>query len=124
MTVLINPGSQIGGDPQGWSNTAEQARKLANEWLDRMRVEGFVDIELTDDGVEVVGRWQFVFRHTVTGAEVVLETHGIDNMDAYLKQHTFPPRVYWNGSSCAEPDLDDFAADGFSMAKTYRAVQS
>lgn len=122
MTVIINAGSRIGGEPQGWTNTVEGARRRAGEWLDRMRAVGFVDVEMTDTVEEVDGRWVFVFRHTVTGVEVKLETHGIDDLDAYMRQYIFDPRVYWNGSSSAEPQLDDFAAPGFSKTMTFTAV--
>lgn len=124
MTAFINPGSRIGGQPDGWTNTVEQAVLNARAWLDRMRKEGFTDIEIGEPGPEDQGRWPFVFRHTVTGVEVTLETHGISDPTAYEKQHIFAPRVYWNGSSSAEPDLDDFAAPGFAKTMTFAAVQS
>lgn len=123
MSVLINPGSHIGGEPQGWTNTIEGARRRAGEWLDRMRSDGFVDIEMVELGDEVDGRWLFMFRHTITGVEVPLRIHGIDDLDAYMRQYIFDPRVYWNGSSSAEPDLDDFAAPGFAKTMTFTAVQ-
>ena len=119
--VLINPGSRIGGAPHGWTNTPETARAEAEKWLAGMREDGLVDVELLDEVVENEGRWRFGFRHTVTGTVVFLETHGIDDLDAYQRQHLFPPRVYWRGSSTAEPKLDDFAADGFEPVKTFRA---
>lgn len=123
MTVIINAGSQIGGEPQGWTNTIEGARRRAGEWLDRMRSNGFVDIEMVEVGDEVDGRWLFMFRHTITGVEVPLRIHGIDDLDAYMRQYIFDPRVYWRDSSSAEPDLDDFAAHGFSKTMTFTAVQ-
>ena len=122
MTLIINAGSRIGGDPQGWSNTVEEARRRAKEWLYRMRAEGFTDIEMLEPGDEADGRWLFVFRHTVTGVEVPLRMHGIDDLVAYERQNIFSPRVYWNGSSSANPDLDDFAATGFVKAMTFTAV--
>lgn len=122
MTVFVNPGARIGGEPGGWSNTVEQAVRNAQEWLDRMRKDGFTDIEIGEPGAEDQGRWPFVFRHSITGVEVTLETHGMDDVKAYEKQHIFAPRVYWNGSSSAEPDLDDFAAPGFAKTMTFTAV--
>lgn len=124
MSVLINLGSSIGTQYQGWTNTVETARRAAQEWFDRMTAEGFIDIELIDTGIEHEGRWKFLFHHTVTGVDVALDTHGIDNMDAYLKHNLVAPRVYWNGSSSSEPDLDDFAAPGFAKTMTFTAVQS
>jgi hypothetical protein len=120
MNVIINPGSRITGEPQGWTNTHAQAVVEAQTWEQRMRSEGFTDFTVEDEGVECEGRWTFVFTHTVTGKSVELETHGIDDLKAYEKQCIFTPRVYWNGSSCGEPRLEDFAADGFVPVMTYR----
>jgi hypothetical protein len=122
MTVIINAGSRIGGEPQGWTNTIEQARKEARAWLDRMTAEGFTDVVLVDTGREEAGRWTFLFHHIVTGVEVPLRVHGIDDLDAYKRQHKFEPCVYWKDSSSAEPQLDDFAAHGFSKTMTFVAV--
>jgi hypothetical protein len=63
----------------------------------------------------------FTFRHAVTGTTVELEMHGIDNLQAYEDDHLFAARVYWNGSSLSEPELDDFAAPGFVAVHTFRA---
>lgn len=118
MTLFINPGANLGDRTaaQGWTNRYETAHAEARSWLAKMRAEGIGDVELVaGDETEREGRWRFTFRHTVTGAEVVLETHGIDDVDAYARQHFFPPRVYWNGSSTSNPSLDDFAAPGFTM---------
>lgn len=124
MTLIINPGSRIGETQQGWTNTEEKARAEAAKWLSNMHAEGMTDVELldgcTDDGE---GRWRFAFRHKVTGALVYLDTHGIDDMDAYLARCIFPPRVYWNGSSSSDPKLDDFAAPGFVPVKTFKASE-
>jgi hypothetical protein len=51
-----------------------------------------------------------------------LEHHGIDDLQAYEKQHIFTPRVYWDGSSCANPKIEDFAAEGFEPVITYRVA--
>jgi hypothetical protein len=119
---VINPGSHL-GDAQnaiGWTNTYDTAHATAEEWLARMRSEGLADIELyAADVTEREGRWTFTFRHTVTGVKVELETHGIDDPDAYKRQFIFDPRVYWNGSSSANPSLEDFATPGYVM--TFRA---
>ncbi len=120
--VIINPGSRIATEPQGWSNTREGALREAATWLNRMQNDGFGDIVVQEIGPDGEGRWTFTFRHTVTDVAVELSTHGIDNMDAYLKQCIFPPRVYWNGSSSSNPSMDDFAAPGYVM--TFRAVAS
>ena len=123
MTILINPGSgPVTEQGEGWTNTYEGAIAEAERWHQRMVDDGFGhDVELLsqDDPIERGGRWVFHFRHRVTGVVVELETHGIDDMDAYMRRHIFGARVYWNGSSCSSPELDDWAAPGF--VQTFRA---
>lgn len=116
--VIINAGTRLGDihPADGWANTYAAARKAADEWLTKMRAEGIADVELaTADETEREGRWTFTFRHAVTEVEVKLETHGIDDMEAYNRQCVFEPRIYWNGSSTANPELSDFAAPGYVM---------
>lgn len=123
MTMLINPGSAIGRQEIGFTNTHKTAKKYAQElFYDQMAKEGFTDIEMIDTGVEDDGRWKFIFKHTITGKEVELEIHGIDNMDAYTDKYIFSPRVYWNGSSSSNPELEHFAADGFVPVMTFKRV--
>lgn len=121
MSVLINPGSHIATGSAGWTNTFEQACAEAQRWLDNMhKDDGLTDVELlpAEDAPEE-GRWAFYFRHKVTGVKVRLDTHGIDNIDAYTKRAIFTPRVYWNGCSSSDPKLDDFAAPGFRKLATF-----
>ena len=118
--LIINPGSHIGEPGEGWTNTHETARASAGDWLAKMHGEGMTDVELIDGATECEGRWVFTFRHAVTGASVHLEIHGIDNTDAYERRHTFAPRVYWNGSITADPQLEDFAAPGFAPVRTFK----
>lgn len=120
--ILINPGSRIPDSGDGWTNTVEGARRQAEEWLANMRSEGLTDVELLDEATPFENRWRFTFRHTVTGVEVTLETHGIDDLDAYQREQTFSPRTYWNGSSSATPQLADFAAEGFEPVQTFRTT--
>ena len=122
MNLIINPGSHIGQESEGWTNTYEFALKNALNWLETLKKDGFTDILMTSIAGQRDGRWTFVFTHQVTGKSVELETHGIDPMDAYLKQYIFPPRVYWDGSSSAIVELEQFAADGYKAVKTYRKV--
>lgn len=118
--LIINPGSKIGDDPKGWTNTHTQARKHAYEWFYKpMQEDGFTDIEVEDTKEERDGRWLFIFKHSITEKQVELEVHGIDNLEAYRNQHIFSPRVYWNGSSSSNPSIDDFAVDGFTPVLTY-----
>ena len=120
MTLIINPGSRIGEPGEGWTNTYETARGYAENWLAKMHAEGMTDVELLDGATEREGRWAFTFRHAVTGAIVKLEIHGIDNVSAYEKRHLFAPRVYWDGSSTSNPELENFTAPGFMAVRTFK----
>jgi hypothetical protein len=122
VTVFINPGSRIGTDAIGWTNTHAGAAEYSAEWMQRMSTEGFTDIEVTDTGRELNGRWVFEYRHSITGVVIELEHHGIDDLKAYEKQYIFTPRVYWGGSSCGDPRIEDFSADGFAPVITYRVA--
>jgi len=122
MTVFINPGSHVSETGEGWTNTFEGAKAEAEKWLARMHNDGLHEVELvTWDDTEDAGRWKFWFKHSVTGTRVPLETHGINDMQAYMKGRVCGPRVYWNGSSCSEPKIEDFAADGFRVLQTFEA---
>ena len=121
MSLIINPGSRIQSGGEGWTNTVEGARKKAEEWQELIRAAGH-DVFLMDGVEERDGRWVFGFQHNVTGVIVELETHGIDNLEAYEGAHVFTPRVYWHGSSVSTPELEDWAADGFEAVRTYRWV--
>jgi hypothetical protein len=118
MGIVVNPGARL-GDAQaatGWTNTYATARAAAEEWLAKMYAEGIADVELiAADETEREGRWTFTCRHSVTGVEAELETHGIDDVAAYERQHIFAPRIYWCGSSTGSPSLSDFAAPGYVM---------
>lgn len=127
MTIIINPGSEIGHaeGAVGWTNTYEKALDWARDWHKSMvDDDGLRDVELIvpDPPIEGDGRWTFHFRHLVTDVTVTLHTHGIDDFDAYQRQCIFNPRVYWNGSSTATPLLADFAAPGFEKVSTFRPI--
>ena len=96
--------------------TVEQAIVNAKKWLAKMVATGFCDIEMTGPTPGPAGYWTFEFRHTVTGVVVNLEMHG-----EYEDSGAFP-RVYWNGSSCSNPEIEQFAAPGFGM--TFRRVSN
>lgn len=121
MSLIINPGSgAVALSGEGWTNTAERARLVAEEWLARIHAEGITEVELlglgTPDGE---GRWRFGFRHLVTGVIAELVTPGIDDWEAFTKKHIFGTRTYWNGSSSAEPRLSDWEAEGYEPFKTF-----
>jgi hypothetical protein len=122
MNVLINPGSgPVPGTGEGWTNTYEGAEIEAQRWFRQMCEDGITDVVLILPGRPAdVGRWTFEFRHEVTRKVVELETHGVDNMDAYSKTRIFSPRVYWDGSSCGNPKIEDWAVDGFLVVKTFK----
>jgi len=124
VAFIINPGSELADNETavGWTNTHEVARRYAYTWfLKPMQEQGFTDIRVTDTGEESDGRWKFLFTHEVTGKVVELEVHGIDDLKAYEKQYIFTPRVYWNGSSSSDPELEQFSAEGFVPVMTFRA---
>jgi hypothetical protein len=121
--MIVNPGSGPIAAGKGWVNTYEGARPSATAWHAEMLSTGMeVDLLLPGEKLDD-GRWMFGFRHRVTGVVVELTTHGIDNLDAYRKERVFDPRVYWNGSSSADPKLEDWAAPGFRALRTYVAVE-
>lgn len=127
MSVLINPGSgPVAETGDGWTNSYEGALAEAQQWLSRIHADGMEDVKLVlpcscradVDG----GRWSFGFYHPVSGVVVVLQTHGVSDVDAYMKERIFPPRVYWNGSSSAEPKVEDWLHPGYQVVKTLRAT--
>lgn len=121
MTMIINPGSgEVPESGEGWTNTYTEARREAQRWLVRMHKQGLTDVLIVKpDGVCKEGRWRFGFQHTVTGVVVWLETPGIDDLKAYRKERIWDPRVYWKGSSCSDPELEDWAAEGFVPLRTF-----
>jgi hypothetical protein len=125
MTLIINPGSSIGQQQEGFTNTHKQAKLHAYKWFYKQMLEkGFTDITVIDTKEEVDGRWKFIFKHDITGKEVELEVHGIDNMDKYTDKYIFNPKVYWNGSSVSDPELEQFANEGFKPIMTYAPKES
>lgn len=122
MAFIINPGSgavPIAGE--GWTNTAAEAEREAKRWLERIHAEGMTDVVIEDQVGDLGdGRWRFYFRHTVTGKVVPLDTPGIDDWDAFMKERVFGARIYWNGSSGSNPELEHWAVDGFEPVRTFR----
>jgi hypothetical protein len=105
--ILINPGSENNG------GTIDESLVIANEFLEIIHNEGLLEVELLPDAkVFPHGRWEYTFRHSVTGKTATLDTHGftVDEMSAF----TFSPRTYWNGSSTSCPVISDFITDEFS----------
>jgi hypothetical protein len=125
MTLLVNPGSGAVLEGRGYTNTYARARCIAWEWLARIHADGMREVVLVDRGRDLNdGRWVFTFTHPVTGVVVELETHGVDDTEAYQRLHVFLPRTYWDGSSTASPKLDDWYRPGFEPVCTFRAATS
>lgn len=121
--ILINPGSNIAEESKDkkWTNTHEMAVEHCRNWfLKPMLDAGFEDIEFTDTGKYEEGRWVFEFKHLITGVVVEAEVHGISPLSEYKKENIFTPRTYWKGSSCADPEIKDFAKEGFKPVMTYK----
>ncbi len=108
--LIINPGSHVEG------GTVEQARINAQPFLDGIHKMGMGEVSIDPDPVYDDGRWTFVFRHPATGKTVLLQTHGLTDEECWKR--LFIPRIYWDGSSTAEPQITDFLPDGW----TYRVV--
>lgn len=119
MTLIINPGSKHrGGEPS-------VAKERAQGWLESMRDDGIVDVELLDAVRECDdGNWEFTFRHTVTGKECHLETHGFYKYREHYTDHgfVFCPREYWNGSSIGDVKIEDFLIEGYRVAKRIEKI--
>ena len=111
MAVIINAGSENKG------GTFEQAKINAEKWLKSIHEEGFLEVEMSFIEQEKGGSFQFDFKHTVTQKVATLYIHGFT--DDECSKFVFHPRVYWNGSSTADPKIEDFLADGFKYRVEY-----
>lgn len=111
MTLIINPGSENKG------GTLEEATKIAESFLKGCKEEGIEDVEFKHVEDNTTENFVFVFTHAVTGVEVELKTHGFspEQRDKFI----FSPRVYWNGSSTANPQISDFLREGYSFRVQY-----
>ena len=109
--MIINPGSENKG------GTFEQALRNARRWHTNIKKE-FPEVTMTfhENRLGDGGNWNFRFRHGVTGKCIDLEIHGFT--DKECKQFVFHPRVYWNGSSTAEPKIEDWLTNEY----TYRIL--
>jgi len=112
IKMNINPGSENKG------GTFKQALINANEWLEEIN-EQFPEVTMTthEDRCGENGNWNFTFMHMVTKKEIILEIHGFtkDECDAFV----FHPRVYWDGSSTADPEIKDWLTDEYKHRVVY-----
>lgn len=112
MVMIINAGSENSG------GTLEQAKINANHWYDFMAVYNFDISEIEYKYVEQVRNgFVFEFTHKVTKKSVFLVTHGYTEKQA--ESFMFPPRVYWNDSSTANPKLEDFETEEYKAIIKY-----
>lgn len=109
MKMIINPGSEI---PVGEVDIAIQN---AVKWLNATNQNGVHDIVLDCKpcGYDGKGRWDFRFTHRITGVVKELTIHGLT--DEEVKKLQFFPRVYWDGSSTADPKNEDFLKEGYAL---------
>lgn len=100
--------------------TLEQAKINAEEWLKSIHEEGFIDVEMTfKEQYGEGGNFLFLFEftHSVTQKVATLEIHGFT--EEQCKDFIFHPRVDWNGSSTANPKIEDWLTDEFRFKIVY-----
>jgi len=108
--MIINPGSENKG------GTFEQALINANKWLESInKVYPEVTMTTNEDRIPD-GDWNFIFTHPITMKSVQLHIHGFTKKEC--EEFMFHPRVYWNGSSSADEEIEDWLTDDY----TYRIV--
>lgn len=109
--MIINAGSENKG------GTFEQALKNANKWLEMMN-EDFPEVTMsTEENRLSDGDWEFIFTHGVTNKKALLQIHGFTKEEC--EKFVFHPRVYWNGSSTSEPEVEDWLTDDFKCRTIY-----
>lgn len=111
MGIIINPGSENKG------GTLKQAKINAQEWLKSIHNEGFLDVKMKYIKQYKDGDFRFNFKHTTTQKVATLDIHGFTEEEC--QKFMFHPRVYWNGSSCSSPDIEDWLTDEFTYRIEY-----
>jgi len=112
--IIINPGSENRG------GTFKQALINAERWYKNI-IKEFPEVTMSTHEDRCgnngnYGNWNFIFTHGVTLKRVNLEIHGFT--DEECEKFLFYPRAYWNGSSTANPEIEDWLTDDY----TYRIV--
>lgn len=110
MAFIINPGSENKG------GTFTQANANAEKWLKQIHEEGFPEVTMEFHGKQD-GSFIFHFTHAVTKIKVELSIHGFTDEEAAV--FVFRPRVYWNGSSTANPKIEDWLTDEYEYKIVY-----
>ena len=72
--LLINPGSEVVG------GTFEDAKKEAARLLQCIKDDGITDVVLLADYREEEGRFQFTYKHTVTGKTGEWDITGLEHV--------------------------------------------
>lgn len=111
MKIIINAGSENKG------GTFKQAEINAKEWLENIHSEGFLEVEIEFVEQYENGYFLFNFTHKVTNKVATLKIHGFTKEQC--QEFRFHPRVYWNGSSTADPKIEDWLTDGFKYRVEY-----
>ena len=108
--MIINPGSEVTG------GTYKDAREEAERLLECMTGDrdGLTDIVLLDEYREDDGRFEFTYKHTITGKTGTWNITGLEQ-NYKEKGYIFHPRIYWNGSSCSNPEWTDFLTDEYEL---------
>jgi len=113
--VIINAGSENKG------GTFEQALKNAKQWLRNIKREYPEVTMTTHKDICNDGDYNFKFTHKVTGKCIDLQIHGFTKKEC--EQFVFHPRVYWNGSSTADPEISDWLTDDYTYKITYEKIK-
>lgn len=114
MNVVINGGSENKG------GCFEQAKINAERWLKAIHGEGFLEVEMYFIEQNKNGTFKFAFKHLVTKKSAFLDIHGFTEEEC--QKFMFRPREYWNGSSTADPQIEDWLADGFKYKVEYYTI--
>lgn len=111
MSLIINPGSKIS------KGTFKQALLNTEIWQKNI-IEEFPEVTMsTNEDYDGEGRWTFKFTHSITGKVATLDIHGFT--DKECDEFMFQPKVYWNGSSCSNPEPNNWLTDKYTWKYTY-----
>lgn len=112
MPIIINPGSENKG------GTLNQAKINAKRWLKIVHNEGFKEVDMKFiEQYPNNGNFLFHFTHKITKKVATLEIHGFT--EEQCKKFMFHPRVYWQGSSTADPKIEDWISKEFTFRIKY-----
>ena len=114
--IIINAGSENKG------GTFKQAEINAKKWLKLIHDEGFKEVEMSFiKQYENNGNFLFHFVHLITKKIATLEIHGFTKIEC--EAFLFHPRVYWNGSSTADPKIEDWLTEDYTHHIIYERIK-